>query len=194
MAEGFDWGVSLHDAHLNNTDIDASCDNCHGGSGTFQRMVNLSSSGAAMDGANFVSCTGCHGRLEDANGFGPGPGWGAGLRQHHTDAGVPPDSNNEVCGDCHDDADPANFAVAGEDIMPPWYDSTTNDIVSLTLDTCNVNLEEEFSGDPAALGLDNDGDGLYDEADVIDCPEPGQLAMFLPGIGMLLMMERRRRS
>jgi hypothetical protein len=137
---------------------------------------------------------GCHGRLEDANNLGDGPGWGAGLRQHHNDAGAPADSEGLFCVDCHGDSDPANFEVAGEDIMPAWYDSTTNDIVDLLLDTCNVNLEEEFSGDPAALGLDNDGDGLYDEADVIDCPEPGQLAMLLPGIGMLLMMERRRRS
>jgi hypothetical protein len=157
-------------------------------------MVNLSSSAVAMDGVNFVSCMGCHGRLEDANNLGDGPGWGAGLRQHHNDAGAPADSEGLFCVDCHGDSDPANFEVAGEDIMPAWYDSTTNDIVDLLLDTCNVNLEEEFSGDPAALGLDNDGDGLYDEADVIDCPEPGQLAMLLPGIGMLLMMERRRRS
>ena len=45
-AEGFDWGTSLHAAHLDNTDIDSSCDNCHGGAETFQRMVNTAASRA----------------------------------------------------------------------------------------------------------------------------------------------------
>ena len=171
-AESFDWGTSLHAAHLDNTDIGSSCDNCHGGTGTFQRMVNLRSSAAAKDGVNAIACMGCHGRLEDANAFGPGPGWGAGLRQHHNEAGVPADSNGLLCVDCHLDADPANFTVADEDIMPAWYSSTTNDIVSLTLDPCNANLEEEFSGDPLDLGLDNDGDLAYDlDADAYVDPD-----------------------
>ncbi len=93
VAEDFGWGVSLHAAHLDNTDIDSSCDNCHGGSGTVRRTVNISSSVNAKDGVDAISCMGCHGRLDDAIGFGPGPGGGAGLRRHHMNAGAPPDSS-----------------------------------------------------------------------------------------------------
>jgi len=62
-------------------------------------------------------------------------------------------------------------------------------------DPCNPAADgypENFAG--TTLGLDNDGNDLYDEADTIPCPEPGQLAMLLPGIGMLLLIERRRRQ
>ena len=169
-AEGFAWGNSLHNVHLNNTDIESSCENCHGGVGTAGRTVNLSSSANAKDGVNAIACMGCHGRLEDANAVGPGPGWGAGLRQHHTNAGVPADSDGLLCVDCHADADPAAFTPASEDTMPPWYASTTNDIVGLTMAPCNANLEEELSGDPANLGLDNDGDLAYDTNDP-DCEQ-----------------------
>jgi len=164
-AEGFAWGDSLHNVHLNNTDIDSSCDNCHGGSGTSGRTVNIRSSAAAKDGLNAISCMGCHGRLEDANALGVGPGWGAGLRQHHYNAGI------MTCVGCHGDSNPASFTVAGEDVMPAWYSSTTNTTVDLTLDPCNAELEEDFSGDPSNLGLDNDGDLDYDLADS-DCAVP----------------------
>ena len=94
-AEATAWGLSLHNAHLDNTDIETSCDNCHGGStppGSPARKVNLSNSGNAKDGVNAISCSGCHGRFEDANSVAPvasgfdgtnSPGWGAGLRQQH---------------------------------------------------------------------------------------------------------------
>ena len=42
------------------------------------------------------------------------------------------------------------------------------------------------------LGLDNDGDDLYDEADLIDCPEPGETLMLGVGIGFLLLAGRWR--
>ena len=54
QAEGFAWGTSLHNAHLNNTSVGSSCDNCHGGAGTSGRTVNLSGSAAAADGVNFI--------------------------------------------------------------------------------------------------------------------------------------------
>jgi hypothetical protein len=60
-------------------------------------------------------------------------------------------------------------------------------------DPCNP--EPDFMEDllgMAASGLDNDGDDLYDEVDVIDCPEPGQMAVLLLGIGLLLLIDRRR--
>ena len=78
-ADGSDWGTHLHTGHLNGTNIGSNCTNCHFGTGTSGWQVNLSSSYAAADGANAISCSGCHGRLEDAgNG-----GYGVGLRLHH---------------------------------------------------------------------------------------------------------------
>jgi hypothetical protein len=89
-ADGSSWGTHLHNGHLNGTNIGSNCNNCHYGTGTTGRQVNLSSSAAAADGANAISCSGCHGRLEDAgNG-----GYGVGLRLHHINAGAPADSRS----------------------------------------------------------------------------------------------------
>jgi hypothetical protein len=160
QAEGVSWGTHLHNVHLNNTAVGGNCGNCHFGAGTAGRTVNLSSSEAAADGVNAISCSGCHGRAEDTvgNPNANGAGWGAGLRQHHVNAGAPPDSNGQICTDCHADADTANFTVAGEDVMPPWFGT-------FGLAPCDDNLVG------LAIGLDNDGDQLYDSADP-DCQAP----------------------
>ncbi len=176
QAEGLAWGDSLHNAHLNNTTVGSSCDNCHGGAGTSGRTTNLSSSANAADGVNAISCSGCHGRAEDTVGNPNtlGMGWGAGLRQHHTGAGAPPDGGGLTCVDCHADANPAAFTPVGENTMPAWYSSVTNDITGTPLDPCNPapGFPEDFSSDaPAFLGLDNDGDDAYDAADT-NCLPP----------------------
>ena len=145
--DGEAWGVHLHAGHLNNTAIGGNCSNCHDGAGVAGRTVNLSSSGTAADGVNALSCSGCHGRLEDSS-------LGAGLRLHHINAGAPADSNGEFCNDCHNDATPV-----GEDTMPAWY-------ATFSLNPCNVNEGEDFTGN--GLGNDNDGDLDYDGADS-DC-------------------------
>jgi hypothetical protein len=157
------WGgKSLHQAHLDNTDVDASCDNCHGGADiTAVRMVNLSSSGTGAGTAPAISCSGCHGRLEDENTVTEnGTGWGAGLRQHHNGAGV------GLCLTCHADSDPAAFTTAGEDTMPPYYAFVTNGRVNTTMEPCSMTDTEYLEG--LTIGLDNDGDGVYDMADP-DC-------------------------
>ena len=169
-AEGISWGDTLHNVHLNNTDVESSpngtCDSCHGGVNTSNRQVNLRSSAVAKDGTNAISCMGCHGRLEDANTVTFfGPGWGAGLRQHHftsSDAGA-----QSACGGCHADANPANFTTASEDTLPAWYASVTRAGSGATMDPCNASGEEDFSGD--GTGLDNDGDQDYDAANDADC-------------------------
>ncbi len=162
QAEGGEaWGTSLHNAHLNNTNIESSCDNCHGGAGTSGRMVNLHSSAATPDGTNAVGCMGCHGRLEDANTVTEnGTGWGAGLRQKHNGAGV------TLCLPCHADSVPANFTPVGEDTPPPWYASVTNTSTGTTMEPCNM-IDTEFL-EGLTIGLDNDGDGVYDMNDT-DC-------------------------
>ena len=98
-----------------------------------------------------VGCNGCHGR---DNGAERGI-TGAGLRAHHALAGV-----NE-CAICHDQ-DPTPLP---ENIVPAYYGSPDTDVT----DPCNTapdNLENWSIGD--ALGLDNDGDGSFDEDD-FDC-------------------------
>jgi hypothetical protein len=117
--------------------------------------------------------------LEDANTVTQnGTGWGAGLRQHHFNAGAPADSNGEFCVTCHADADPANFTTAGEDTMPPWYGSVLNTNLDLNLEPCNPGGEENLAG--LAIGLDNDGDLLYDTADP-DCQDPCGNGIIDPG-------------
>jgi hypothetical protein len=159
--EGVAWGTSLHNAHLNGTDIGSDCGHCHDGVGVSGRTTALSSSGVAADGVNPIGCMGCHGRLEDANTVNQnGPGWGAGLRQQHYGANI------FDCLTCHADTFPTSYTPVGEDTLPPWYTSVTHDATGLPMDPCNTNLTEVLAG--LDVGLDNDGDGLSD-ADDPDC-------------------------
>jgi len=68
-------------------------------------------------------------------------------------------------------------------------------------DPCNADGTEDWGGlfgEPTSpgdgVGLDNDGDLLYDADDVIDCPEPGQALMLGVGVGLLLLAGRWRRT
>lgn len=169
QSDGTNWGDTLHNAHLNNTDIGSNCDNCHGGANTSGRGVNLSSSAAGPGGAMALACVGCHGRQADTvgNPNALGAGWGAGLRQHHNANGV------NVCLNCHADSDPNNFTPAGEDAMPMFYPEVTNNLTVTLMAPCNANGEENLAG--LAMGLDNDGDNAYDTADpdCVDAPVCG---------------------
>jgi hypothetical protein len=91
------------------------------------------------------------------NDFGS-PGRGAGLRQHHTDAGL-------NCGGCHGDADPATYTPVGEEVDPNYYANPGNGHPAMPTEPCNPTpaFVENFAG--TTLGLDNDGDGIYDMAD-----------------------------
>ena len=87
-------------------------------------------------------------------------GRGAGLRQHHQNAGV------TSCSGCHNDANPANYTAVGENILPDYYANPGTNHPAMPIDSCNASGSENFVGTPA--GLDNDGDGVYDTADS-DC-------------------------
>ena len=136
--DGTTWGRnSLHDVHVGTIIPNADCGWCHFGPGTTNRQVDLGSSQVAADGTNAISCSGCHGRLEDANTLTTdGTGWGAGLRQRHyranrdidTGAGI---VNTQICLDCHEDSDPVAFTTAGESVLPPFYTATAIDPVPL---------------------------------------------------------------
>lgn len=134
-----------------------------------------------------ISCAGCHGREEDGIGDGS-KGFGAGLRQHHWTAGV------QICAGCHADSDPANYTPIGEDFLPPYYAAIDANHPLIPSDPCNPQADGYPEDYAASIeGLDNDGNGSYDEMDVIACPEPGSLMQISSGVGLLLLMHHRRR-
>ena len=195
--------------------LSGDCDTCHGSGRNFPVQIGISAGGEDLAP---IACAGCHGRAEDVDPTGTGSeGYGAGLRQHHWVAnrtiGVDPPGcdpaaplgdpdecsfveSTRVCLDCHDDADPGAFTTAAESVLPPYYANPGTNHPDMPTDPCNPQVDgypEDYAG--STEGLDNDGDGLYDEADFNDpipCPEPGQLAILLPGIGALLLIDRRR--
>jgi hypothetical protein len=145
-----------------------ACDTCHtAGSRT---PVNLdSSTGVVVVGTTqyTISCLGCHGRAETGEG---GTVTSAGLRQHHQNAGI------AICANCHNDTNAATFTTVGENVLPPYYSIVDPDRPTKPNDPCNPDGNETFAG---TFGLDNDGDGLYDQADT-DC----QAAVAAPDINL----------
>jgi hypothetical protein len=151
--------VGLHDIHRHvmlDKLSSSRCDTCHSQGGRYP--VYLDSSATTFLAP--ISCMGCHGRYEDAGHDNISEGYGAGLRQHHTKAGV------YTCKTCHADADPANYTPVGENVLPPDYFSPDPEFPNKPTDPCNQHGEEDYAG--IRQGLDNDGDGKYDMRDP-DC-------------------------
>jgi hypothetical protein len=185
--DGQNWG-NLHNLHrfvmMAEDSPDANkCATCHLVIGQRPVFTNLSLGNGVWDP---ISGVGCHGRYEDRhdehedanfdddNGNDT-RGMGAGLRQHHWNAGI------TYCGRCHEDANPANFTTAGEDVQPPYYFLPEPFFYNKPTDACNPNGEEDYAG--LLFGLDNDGDGKYDIQDP-DCkPAFGKVTIchFPPG-------------
>lgn len=148
--------VGLHDIHRHIM-LDklgrSRCDVCHMESGRYPVILDSS----ATTDLEPISCMGCHGRWEDAGNDNQSRGLGAGLRQHHTNAGV------TECKTCHSDADPANYTPVGEKVLPPNYFTPDPEFPNKPTDPCNQHGEEDYAG--IRKGLDNDGDGRYDKRD-----------------------------
>jgi len=161
---------NLHNLHRT-TMLSGDCDVCHR-SGTTNPPVNIASS-AGGTGLQAISCMGCHGRSQDAGHDSESAGLGAGLRQHHTRAGV------SDCQGCHSDANPANYTPVGENVKPPYYANPGTGHPNMPTDSCNANPtstgKETFAGSP--IGLDNDGNDLYDVADPACASTPPPSAM-----------------
>jgi hypothetical protein len=148
--------IGLHEVHRHII-VDklsrSRCDVCHQDRNTVGRYPVILSSSATTELAP-IGCAGCHGRQEDADN---GAGLSAGLRQHHTNAGV------SACKGCHWDADPANYTPVGENVPPPNYFTPDPEFPNKPTDPCNQRRAEDYAGGPT--GLDNDGDGKYDMGD-----------------------------
>lgn len=154
LVDGAEWG-NLHNLHRQ-TMLSGDCNVCHIGASTFPVHLAASDGG---EGLAPIGCVGCHGREADNTAANPDypQGRGAGLRQHHSTAGV------MVCLDCHDDADPQSFMAAEEQVLPPYYLDPGPAFPSMPTQSCNGDGGEDFAG--LSIGLDNDGDGLYDGDD-----------------------------
>lgn len=167
LVDGANWGDDLHDIHRN-TMLSGDCNTCH--SGAFFPVLLGSSTGGA--GFAAISCLGCHGRTESG-----GTVTGAGLRQHHFNTGA--STCGSGVGGCHfnNDPNPALFTVAGEDTLPPYYFTPDATHPNKPTNPCNPAGEEDFAG--TTIGIDNDGDNLFDQSDP-DC----QVAAPAPDINL----------
>ena len=145
---------SKHEMHRASGEMNTACLLCHTSIGDTPLM---GSSGGTANNAG-VGCVGCHGREEDAGNDSESEGRGAGLRQHHTNASV------SSCSGCHSDANPANYTPVGENVMPQYYGTAdTNAAEACNLVETPQTNENWTVGD--FVGLDNNGDGLYDGDD-----------------------------
>jgi hypothetical protein len=146
LADDVSWGNSLHNVHRS-TMLNSDCAVCHGAG---SRSPVFLASSVGSNGFN-ISCNGCHGRPETDAGSQVN---GAGLRQHHWNSG------QTLCINCHSDSNPASFTTVAENVFPPYYFTPDASHPNKPTDPCNPAAEENFAG--TAIGLDNDGDGLYD--------------------------------
>ncbi len=152
--DGQAWSQPLHDVHRN-TMLNGDCSTCHFGS-RFPTFIGSSQGGTGL--AKY-GCAGCHGRAEDGITPGTTEGFGAGLRQRHWRGGV------TTCVTCHTDANPANKTPAPEKTKPPYYANPGTNHPAMPSDPCNPGpaFNENFAA--STLGLDNDGNGLFDAND-----------------------------
>jgi VCBS repeat-containing protein len=151
--DGFDGRGPLHDMHVGQ--ITGTCNLCHISTGD----VPFTYTSGDPQGQG---CRGCHG-VDN----GTLVNWGAGLRAHHANAGAPADLIGLTCADCHS-SDPA---PSPESAVPVYY--ARSDVNAK--DPCNADGTEDWGTlspfdptTPDGLGLDNDGDLIYDGADS-DC-------------------------
>jgi hypothetical protein len=136
--------ANKHNLHrdLMLTDVSTSNDRCyvcHTVIGD-KPLLKSSKGNSSLPG---ISCAGCH-----SNTYGTA-NLGAGLRKHHQINGV------TVCAGCHA-GDPV---PAAENVNPPYYGKAG---VNLK-DALNRDGSEDYTGD--GIGLDNDGNNLYDTDD-----------------------------
>jgi hypothetical protein len=143
---------SKHEMHRASTQMDTDCLMCHTNTG--DNPFTYSSASNGFGGGPGSGCAGCHG-----GNYGGAHAEGVGLRKHHLLHGV------TDCLTCHPD-DPSPLP---ENIFPPYYGSTGTN----AFDPCNPFFPADTWGESFSLddnlGLDNDGDGFYDDVQDPDC-------------------------
>jgi hypothetical protein len=133
-----------HYMHRNSSAMGTSCGLCHRSDDGNNPFTGSSDGVGAVAG---VGCTGCHEPI--------------GLRAHHIRHGID-------CLGCHDPGTPP-----AEGVNPPYYGTAYTKAKNAANTVLAANTNENWSvGD--FLGLDNDGDGLIDQAD-FDCGRPYKL-------------------
>ncbi len=142
------WPGTLHDVHRNSSIqttpgmLNGNCNACHFGASRTPVYTNQSNGTAPFN----LSCSGCH----------DGPG----LRAHHVNSGA-----DTTCYDCHI-GDPTPDP---ENVLRPVYTATfgTTSGTTRVNDPCNLTAAgfEGRLGDVGTIGLDNDGNLLYDQDD-----------------------------
>ncbi len=139
-----------HDMHNNSSYMGTDCNLCHSNGDQKNPYIGFSDGIAGV--LPGLGCNGCHNA--------------AGLRAHHAANGL---TTTCFAAGCHDPA-----VAPAENVLPAYYGFTT---YTKANNPCNsvlqTNANENWSiGD--FLGLDNDGDDLYDQAD-FDCGPPYRL-------------------
>ncbi len=145
------WTGGLHNTHRNSSTatpqgmLNSNCNACHSGTSRTPVFMNLSAAAAPFN----QSCTGCH----------DGPG----LRAHHVNSG------SDTCYDCHSDPAPDP-----ENVLRPVFSATfgTTSGTTRVNDPCS-STTAGFEGrlaDVTTVGLDNDGNLLYDQNDPACAP------------------------
>jgi hypothetical protein len=124
-----------HTMHRSSNYMDTDCDLCHQDGDNDNPFIGSSKGTSNNPG---IGCIGCH--------------LAEGLRAKHTAGGI-------NCGGCHEDGPPSP-----ENVKPPYYGTVDTKANNACNDVLAANINENWSvGD--FLGLDNDGNGLYDLAD-----------------------------
>ncbi len=147
-----------HNMHRSGTAMGTECNLCHTDGDNDNPFLGSSDGTANNPG---LGCSGCHGRDADTGLDTISSGRGAGLRQHHWNAG------ETVCAECHTDVDPASNTLMGEFVVPTYYGTVDTNADMPCNDVAQANMNENWTiGD--FVGLDTDGDYIYDVDDP-DC-------------------------
>lgn len=154
-------GDSKHVMHNGSSYMNTDCNLCHTSIGDDPLIGSSQGDGPG--------CTGCHNA--------------EGLRAHHAINSVV-DSNGDSCADCH----PGDGVPPEENVIsPPYYGTSGTEVDNPCNDVQSANLNENWSvGD--FIGLDNDGDNLYDLADY-SCGPLRMVEVVRDGNDMLIRWE-----
>lgn len=127
-----------HEMHRNASNMATACNLCHTGDSNTRVPTFIKTSNGTANNPG-IGCSGCH--------------VAAGLQLHHINNGV------SECLDCH-----TLEAAPAETVKPPYYDTVDTKAKNPGNTVLTANTNENWSvGD--FLGLDNDGNTLYDLAD-----------------------------